>query len=86
MDNIELNWDCMVSDFFVPELWPLILHEQCQVVVVRLVSPQLYNLGSSDLVNTIIMVSLCQPGICHLTVTSIPWSTDFVKFTSNFCD
>ena len=30
------------------------------------------------------MVCMCQPGMCHLTITSYSRSTDFVKFTLSF--
>ena len=43
-----------------------------------------YNLGSPYLVHTLIMVGACQPGMCHITLTSFSWSTEFywiyVKF------
>jgi hypothetical protein len=42
----------------------------------------LYNLGSPYLVHTLIMDDACQAGICHLTLASCSWSTDFVK---RFC-
>jgi hypothetical protein len=50
-------------------------------------SPLPYNVGSSYilyLIHIFIMVFTCQSGICHLTLTSFSWSTDFIKFTSSF--
>jgi hypothetical protein len=32
------------------------------------------------LVNTLMMEGTCQPGMCHLTLTSFSWATDFVEF------
>ena len=48
------------------------------IFVIRSVSPFPYNLGSPYLVNTLIIVSNCQPGMCHLTLTLFSWSTDFL--------
>jgi hypothetical protein len=33
-----------------------------------------------------IMVCTCQSAMCHLTLTSFSWCTDFVKFVSSFHD
>jgi hypothetical protein len=53
----------------------------CVSPVNGLVSPLPCNLDSPYLVYTIIMECASQPVICHLTMTSISWSTDFVKVT-----
>ena len=50
-------------------------------------SPLPCNVGSSYilyLIHIFIMVCTFQSGICHLTLTSFSWSTDFIKFTSSF--
>ena len=49
--------------------------------MIRSISPLLYNLGPSYLVNTLIMESTCQRGMCPLTLTSFSWF-DVAKFTS----
>ena len=58
-----------------------------QFFMLRSLSPLRYNVGSSYilyLIHIFIMVCTCQSGICHLTLTSFSWSTDFIKFTSSF--
>jgi hypothetical protein len=32
------------------------------------------------------MESTCLPGMCHLTLIALLWSTDFIKFLSSFHD
>jgi hypothetical protein len=67
---------------FVPEgeteiLLFLLWSKQCQIFVVRSVSSIIYNLGWPYLVHLLIMVSACQPAMCHLILTSFSWSTNF---------
>ena len=55
--------------------------------MLRSLSPLPCNVGSSYilyLIHIFIMVCTFQSGICHLTLTSFSWSTDFIKFTSSF--
>ena len=47
------------------------------------VSPLPHNLDSPYLVHTLILEGTCQPGICHLTLTSFSWSNDLNLY---FCD
>ena len=54
--------------------------------MIRSISPLLYNLGPSYLVDTLIMESTCQRGMCPLTLTSFSLFFDFAKFTSSFSD
>ena len=56
------------------------------VFVICSLSPLSYNLLAPCLVNTLIMVDSCQPGMCQVIMTSFSWSSHFVKFTSSFCD
>ena len=68
----------------IPVLCPLIMCYQCQVFVIRSVFPLPYNIGSPYLIHTFIMNGTSQPGICHLTLISFSWFTDFVKFMFSF--
>jgi hypothetical protein len=63
--------------------WLLCLY---QVFMIRSLSPLPYKLGPQSLIHTFIMLSACEPGMCHLTLTSFSWCTDFVKFMSSFHD
>jgi hypothetical protein len=57
---------------------------KCCDFVIRSISLLSYKLGSPFLVHLLIMACTCQPGICHLTLTSFSWSTDFLKLTYIF--
>ena len=54
-------------------------HYQCQVCVIRPVSPLPYNLGSPYWIHTLIMVYTFQLDMHHLILTSISRFFDFVK-------
>ena len=64
--------------------WGSIDFNLCQVFMIKSVSLLPYNLGSSYLIHTLIMVCTCQPGMCHLTLSSFWGSIDcliYVKFS-----
>ena len=54
-------------------------HYQCQVCVIRPVSPLPYNLGSPYWIHTLIMVYTFQLDMHHLILTSFSRFFDFVK-------